>query len=393
MALGDWHPDSVLKCAPELLGSCARKCSCDLRDAFESGLWAQHLQDQKNFAAPVQGVRFFFYPEESSSTDADSVSLLRGSRGYICATPKTAQLDADGAIRMSLEAVKDAVQKGKAWEANRKAYLQLVAATAPVPVLHMTVGRPADRRFGASDCLLGLFECVHVDATLLSCLLRPTASPCGCISAEEARRQAAEALGGGRAVKRRRQLFVYSNAGAQMGPAGRVALTGAHCKDIYVSSLQRAAGTVRLNAFCISDPDVLEELRRAAARGVIVRVRYDFRQQSKTLPICFEEERFRHVEVHPVIVSEDDKLLMHKKELIVDAEKQGFYVTGSYNPTSNARGSQESVCVHADRDVLQLLAERFDADWAQEEQNLTREVTGPRRKAPISLEDGLSQSS
>ena len=89
-----------------------------LRDLFESGVWVQHLQDQKNFTAPVQGVRFFFCPQDPAR-DADG--LVRGGGGYICVTPKTAQMNGDGAIKMSLEAVKDAVQRGKAWEANRKA--------------------------------------------------------------------------------------------------------------------------------------------------------------------------------------------------------------------------------------------------------------------------------
>ena len=349
-----------------------------LRDLFESGVWVQHLQDQKNFTAPVQGVRFFFCPQDPAR-DADG--LVRGGGGYICVTPKTAQMNGDGAIKMSLEAVKDAVQRGKAWEANRKAYVQLMSERAPVPVLHMSLGRPADRRFGASDCLLGLFTCAEDDVTDLSCTLTPVASPCGRIPEETARAQVRETLAGARGTKRRRQLFVYTSAGAHMGPVGRAALTGAHCKDVYISSLQRAASTVRLNAYCISDPDVLEEMRRAAARGATVRIRYDFRQQSKTLPGCFEEERFRHIGVHPVQVSEDEKILMHKKELIIDAELPGgFYVIGSYNPTSSAKASQESVFVHADGDVLQLLAERFDADWTQEEKNRAREAKAPRKK-------------
>ena len=377
MTLGDWHADSLC----DLLVQAEPLQGWDLRDAFEGGVWVQHLQDQKNLAAPVQGVRFFFFPQPHAQ-DADS--LLRGGGGYICVTPKTAQVIGDGAIKMSLEAAKDVVQKGKAWDANKKAYVQLMGAGAPVPVLYMSTGRPADRRFGASDCLLGIFACLEGDVADLSCTLTPVASPCGRIPLEATRAHVRETLDG-RATKRRRQLFVYSCAGAHMGPAGRVALTGAHCKDVYVSSLQRATSTVRLNAYCISDPDVLEQMQRATARGVSVRVRYDFRQQSKTLPVCFEEERFRHVGVHPVLVSEDDKLIMHKKELIIDAEKAGgFYVIGSYNPTSNAKGSQESVFVHTDADVLQLLAERFDADWTHEEQNRAREVRAlqaPRGKA------------
>jgi phosphatidylserine/phosphatidylglycerophosphate/cardiolipin synthase-like enzyme len=128
--------------------------------------------------------------------------------------------------------------------------------------------------------------------------------------------------------------------------------------------------------YCISDSDILEELRKAANRNVHVRIRFDSRQQQKTLSSIFEEDRFRRIDVHPIIVSEDDRLLMHKKELIVDAEADGsetcFAVVGSYNPTTTARGNQESVFVLETPSMVQGMRERFDMDWEREEESRQR---------------------
>ena len=160
-----------------------------------------------------------------------------------------------------------------------------------------------------------------------------------------------------------------------MGVVDRVAVTGAHSKELYVRSLQSATCTVRLNAYCISDLDIVEELRRAAERGVTVKLRYDHRQQTKTNAACFEEDRLRLIEVHPIVVSDDDKLLMHKKELIVDADEEfGFALMGSYNPTTTARGSQESVVRLQDPYAVEVLRARFDCDWKHEEEGRERNI-------------------
>ena len=67
MTLGDWHADSLC----DLLVQAEPLQGWDLRDAFEGGVWVQHLQDQKNHAAPVQGVRFFIFPQPHAQ-DADT---------------------------------------------------------------------------------------------------------------------------------------------------------------------------------------------------------------------------------------------------------------------------------------------------------------------------------
>jgi len=376
----------------------------NFRDIFETGLWTQHLQDQGNRAATVQGVRFFFggstpRPSEEvlRTDDEEEGKLLRGHHGYVCALPKTMKLEENGTLRVSMESLKDVLKDGKAWEANRRGFAALVGRR--VPAIFMSVGRPKDKRFGASDAFLGIYELQEVDAENLVCRLVPSSSPSGAITEAAARQELGTALELRRGAKRRRrEIPVYSCAGGNMGPAGSMAMTGAHCRDLWVESLQSATMSVRVNAFCISDPDVLEEIRKAASlgRGLSVSLRCDAKQQAKTLQGLFEEERYRHVLVHPVVVSEDDRLIMHKKELIIDAElESGFAVVGSYNPTVNARGSQESVFVLRDKEVVQALAVRFDSDWANEERNRARELrvsslalARSRTASSMALEDG-----
>ena len=170
---------------------------------------------------------------------------------------------------------------------------------------------------------------------------------------------------------------MYTPIGGLMGPVSPFASHGSACKDIWVSLIQQAQTSIRVNAYCISDPDIIEELRRAAApaRGVSVRVRYDARQQAKTQQGIFEDDRMRHVQAHPVEVSADERVIMHKKELIVDVvlkghpEPQARLVIGSFNPTCNARGNQESVVTITDVETLHACALRFDHDWAQEVKN------------------------
>jgi hypothetical protein len=50
----------------------------------------------------------------------------------------------------------------------------------------------------------------------------------------------------------------------------------------------------------------------------------------------------------------------------VDAARAGALVLGSFNPTVNARGNQESVVVLRDERV-RAFAARFDEDWVNEE--------------------------
>lgn len=353
-----------------------------LLKCFEQGIWVQHLKDQKNSNASVRGVRFFFaeiplpvgnqQPSQDPSSYTDT--LMRGTSGYVCVTPKTVSSEGEGVLKVSLDCMKDMLVKKKAWDTNKKAYAQLM--NMKVPVIFMSVGRPVEGKFGTSDRLLGLFHCTPLDPDVLSCTLTTCESDCGLVHLTPPQELDDHFDSSTRAArKRRRELPVYYATGCLMGIIDRVAVTGAHSKELYVRSLQSATSTIRLNAYCISDLDVVEELRRASERGVVVKLRYDHRQQAKTNATCLEDDRLRLVEVHPVVVSEDDKLLMHKKELIVDAgEELGFVLLGSYNPTSTARGSQESVVRVQDAYVVETLQKRFDWDWKQEEEGQQRGV-------------------
>jgi hypothetical protein len=255
-----------------------------LADAFLRGVWAQHLADQHSRSASVQGVRLFFAAAEPAE---DEAARLRGLGGYVCALQGFVRRQGD-ALQLDFARVKSALVASKAWDANYRAFLQLQGCT--VAVISLENGRPKERKFAPTDELLGLYVLEVLDADVLACELQPALT----------------------CAKRRR---VYSCAGAMMGSAADMGFTGMHCKDIWIQALRRAELDVRVNAYCIADPDILEELRSAAARGVAVRVRYDHRQQSRTLPGVFDEERFREVAAHALIVSQDERLLMHKKEL------------------------------------------------------------------------------
>ena len=101
-----------------------------------------------------------------------------------------------------------------------------------------------------------------------------------------------------------------------LGPTQNEALTGLHCKDLWISVIESACQKLDINAFCISDIEILDALARATLRGVNVRLRFDKRQQDKTTA-CIEEDQYARINVHPVVVCTFDKnATMHKKELI-----------------------------------------------------------------------------
>lgn len=353
-----------------------------LVNSFTSGIWGQHLRNQNNASAPVQGVRFYYSnPLNEITHPMDIDEHMRGLYGYICVTPKIIHIE-KGVLKVSLGGMKDFLIKGKAWDANKRAYNRLT--NSKVPVIFMHTGRPSTRKFGVGDRLIGLFRCTSTDPEDLSCSLEACDSDCGFITSTstsksikdfeewlESATRADQKVG----QKRRRELPIYHSKGCILGDCDPVAVTGIHSKELYIRSLQCATKTICLNAFCISDMDIIEELRKASERNVNVKVRVDHRQQTRTNPVCFEDSRLHKIEVHAVVVSEDDKLLMHKKELLVDSDiDSGFVLIGSYNPTTTARGSQESVVRIDDHKISKLLQSRFAFDWNQEEHSHRSEV-------------------
>lgn len=367
-----------------------------LNSAFEQGIWNQHLADQANRAAPVQGVRFFYAPVQSTPASvrgrSEDEALLLGHYGYVTLLPETVQIDeGTGHLKLSLAQHKTWLQSKKAWESNRKAFAALVGTV--VPVIYMQHGRPEDKRFGCNDALLGTFLLTENDANVLSCVLSPAPYSLGSAGSHldktTVKQLSHNFLSEGKGVKRcRKELPVFSPLGGFMGPVGSFACNGTACKDTWITHIQRAKVNIRINAFCISDPDIIEELHRAAApgRGVSVRLRYDARQQARTHQGIFEDNRMRYIHAHPVELSADDRFIMHKKELMVDVVLTEDYrgighksaatclVIGSYNPTAKAIGNQESVVVVSDAATLWGCALCFDQDWAQEIRNHEREL-------------------
>ena len=119
------------------------------------------------------------YEENSYAELAD---VMRGAAGYICVTPRTACLEENTSLKVSLYGMKDMLVKTKAWESNRRAYIHL--KDAQVPVIYMSTGRPQEKIFGATDRLIGLFRSTALDVDILSCALSPCQSECGSVTAE-----------------------------------------------------------------------------------------------------------------------------------------------------------------------------------------------------------------
>lgn len=305
---------------------------------FQAGVWQQHLRAERGSA--VKGVRMFFGGHAKQEAP--------GADGYVCVLPQTQQELSDGVREVSLASMKQALKAGKAWQANMDG-LRAIDGRA-VPVIFMACGRPADKRFGSEDRLLGRFTVTITDEENLACRLTPTDD----LDRLTPGRKRCSAKCADRPKRR-----IYSSVGA--APPMPFALTGAESRNLWLSVIRAARTSICINAYCMSDSDILQQLLDAQTRGVEVRVRLDARQQLRTM------ESELPVPSHLVSVSSDDRLLMHKKELLADPQQASRrLVVGSYNPTLNARTSQESAFLLTDAPTIQAVAERFEQDWRLE---------------------------
>ena len=356
-----------------------------------SGIWTVHMREVHSQGARVRGLRYYYEGGAGGQSDARG-ALVRaplGSDGYVALVLQgiRAVNEETKSISTDLAHARDFLMSKRAWDSNFRGLRS--CAHRVVPVLWVQEMRPARMCPGPSDILLGNFLCVPHDMESLACTLtlQPAASdPQGKTAWERVlalnRERLAESAGEPRENQRKRRRHrddscsgsslrvVYTPRGALMGPVRPECFTGLHCKDAWVAAVQGAHDTVDIQAFCLSEPEILEELGAAARRGVVVRLRVDARQQdSSVLAVLLEEHGGTSVTVHPVVVSEDDERChMHKKEVIVDGHKQrdgtSCLVTGSYNPTYRARFNQESaLCVRDFTSVLHF-AQRFEHDWS-----------------------------
>lgn len=359
---------------------------------LKSGIWNVHMRDARSESARVRGLRYYFEGVGSRPlADAgEGRSQIPGSDGYVALVPQSIRSvdDATQSLQVDLTHARDFLVSKRAWDSNVRGLSS--CSQRAVPVVWVREMRPARMCLGASDVLLGHFRCVAQDMASLACtltsddqnewerardLLRHRVS----VDLPGKEVSGRDTAGNEPCRKRRRledasstelQQTVYTPRGALMGPRARENFTGHHCKDAWVAAIQRASATISIQAFCISEPEILSELAAAARRGITIRIRVDARQQdSGALAPLLEEHGGAAVAVHPVVVSEDDeRCLMHKKELIVDGlterEDSSCLVTGSYNPTYRARFNQESALCVMDFASVSSFAQRFDHDWS-----------------------------
>ena len=126
---------------------------------------------------------------------------------------------------------------------------------------------------------------------------------------------------------------------------------------------------IYVNAYCISDPDILRLLQAAHERGVDVRLRTDYTQQQRT--VC-------NLDLYTICRHDlGGDGVMHKKELICDHA----CVVGSYNPTISGGTNQESVVLSVQTDVIHIFTNCFKHDWCHdmqkcEEDSLQKHANG-----------------
>ena len=85
-------------------------------DAFAEGIWQTHMAHQNNAIAPIQGVRFYFYPKIDDIDEVVSEDQrVRGHAGYIAVLPETARLSNReiGIISVSLESKRTVLQSNE----------------------------------------------------------------------------------------------------------------------------------------------------------------------------------------------------------------------------------------------------------------------------------------
>ena len=78
-----------------------------LLQCFEQGRWVQHLSDQNNRSAPVQGVRLYYSPTSTSAPTVtglpppESDMCMTGEQAYVCVTPRTVRIEGEGVLKVS----------------------------------------------------------------------------------------------------------------------------------------------------------------------------------------------------------------------------------------------------------------------------------------------------
>jgi phosphatidylserine/phosphatidylglycerophosphate/cardiolipin synthase-like enzyme len=144
--------------------------------------------------------------------------------------------------------------------------------------------------------------------------------------------------------------------------AGRIAEAyfspGVACRERICRAFREARTSADVCVFTITDNDISQEIARAHARGLRVRIITD---NDKSEDRGSDIDRLRDQGV-PVRVDETEHH-MHHKFAVFDSE---LLFTGSYNWTRSAAShNQENIAVTSDRALVVPFVDAFELLWKQ----------------------------
>lgn len=140
--------------------------------------------------------------------------------------------------------------------------------------------------------------------------------------------------------------------------------------DALIARLLNQARKVRIMAFLISDPDILQALRRFQDREADIAGVYDpggmddARRASNQDPNLFwfcDDDRFVAAHSHPFSPTRENDF-MHNKVMIIDDH---LVITGSYNFSENAETNYENLLLLDSPDLSQVYTDYFDAVYRE----------------------------
>lgn len=344
---------------------------------FKEGIWQQHVATGRTM--------FFYYDakEEKSNTDD---KLYAGAVAYVTATISEVSAISDTCITLDLKRIEALLDSfPQLWHHNKRNLVNMSGLT--VPVIGVARGRPKTLKWGDHDCFLGMFsvttqgDCAHLrvdrDAGYRAKLeaLQGMELENGRLRGRPEKRMELEngRLKGPPEKRAKCAGTEVLREGAPLGPVRAYNENSQQCKESYRSAIRDSRRYLWLNAYSLTDGDIISDIVAAWARGVEVRIRYDRCQSEKCDGASYAVDmlvcQIPAENVHAVTYPSPWKL-MHKKELFTDYGSMCRLLTGSYNPTKNAQGNEESCYCITDEAVTCRAAEVFIYSWDQEEEEM-----------------------
>ncbi len=131
---------------------------------------------------------------------------------------------------------------------------------------------------------------------------------------------------------------------------------GANCEQIIINELTGAADTIRMQAYQLTDSDILSALTKAKERGVDIQIILDKSQvnDKKT-----GESAANYLKAQKIPVWIDGKpAIAHNKVILID---DNIVMTGSFNYSENAQNrNAENLISIIDRNLYRVYFKNFE---------------------------------